>query len=112
MKTSTIYELAILPTGTLNTIRQKEPHYTYFSNLTRTIECTVSVLALNGWPVTINYSAVYRSLQLRGKYYQDFHVGGNKVFRVQISRKVLNPALTTLDIEEMPFTKAPEKTKK
>ncbi len=112
MKTRTLYELAIIPTGTLNTIRQKEPHYTYFSNLTKTISCITSVLALNGWPVVINYSAVYRSLQIRSKYYRDFYVGGNKVFRVQITGKVLNPALTTLDIEEMPFTKAPAKLKK
>ena len=104
MKQSRIYELAIVSTGTLNTIRQREPHYSYFSNLKKTVECLISVLAINGWPVAINYSAVYRSLQSRGKYIRDFDVSGNKVFKVIISSKVLNPVLTTLDMEEMPFS--------
>lgn len=103
MKRTCIYELAVVATGTLNTIRQRETHCSYFSNLKKTVECLISVLAINGWPVTINYSAVYRSLQSRGKYTRDFDVGGNKVFKVIISSKVLNPVLTTLDVEEMPF---------
>ena len=101
-----IYELSVIPTGSLNAIRRKEPHFAYFSNLTKTVECLVGVLAMNGWPVTINYTAVYRSLRTKGKYSREFSVEGNKVFRVLISPKVLNPALTTLDIEEMPYQKA------
>ena len=103
MRRTHIYELAIVSTGTLNTIRQREPHCSYFSNLKKTVECLISVLAINGWPVAVNYSAVYRGLQSRGKYTRDFNVGGNKVFKVIISSKVLNPVLTTLDVEEMPF---------
>jgi hypothetical protein len=105
MKTRYIYELSVIPIGSLNTIRKKEPHYAYFSNLKKTLECLTSVLAMNGWPVTINYSSVYRSLQNRGKFSKDFEIGGNKVFKVLIFPKELNPALTTLGIEEMPYTK-------
>ncbi len=100
-----IYELAIIPTGTLNTIRQKEPHLAYFSNLKKTVECITTVLALHGWPATINYTAVYRSLKERGKYARDFNLEGSKVFKVVVTAKVLNPVLTTLDIEEMPYNK-------
>jgi hypothetical protein len=105
VKAQTIYELAVIPTGTLNTIRQKEPHFAYFSNLKKTVECLVHVLALNGWPVKINYTAVYRSLKGRGKYSRDFNVEGSKVFKITITSKTLNPVLTTLDIEEMPYYK-------
>lgn len=69
------------------------------------MECLTSVLAMNGWPVSINYSSAYRSIQTRGKFNKDFEIGGNKVFRVVISSKELNPPLTTLGIEEMPYTK-------
>ena len=103
MKTQTIYELSVVSTSTLNTIRQKKPHYAYFSNLKKTVECLVHVLALNGWPVKMNYTAVYRSLKGRGKYSQDFHVEGSKVFKITITTQILNPVLTTLDIEEMPY---------
>ncbi len=105
MQTKVIYELAIMPIGSLNTIRKKEPYVCYFSNLKKTIDCVTGVLAINGWPVTINYSAAYRSLQTKGKYIKDFEVGGNKVFKVVITTKVLNPALTTLEIEEMPYNR-------
>ncbi len=105
MKTKYIYELAIIPIGSLNSIRRKEPHYVYFSNLKKTIECITSVLAINGWPVSITYSSVYRSIQDRGKYIKDFEISGNKVFKVAISSKELNPALTTLGIDEMPYNK-------
>jgi hypothetical protein len=105
MKTKHVYEMAIIPIGSLNSIRKKETHYAYFSNLRKTIECLTTVLALNGWPTRVTYSSVYRSLQLRDKYTRDFEVGGNKVFRVQITIKELNPALTTLGIEEMPYNR-------
>jgi hypothetical protein len=103
IRTRYIYELVIIPIGTLNTIRRKEPHYAYFSNLNKTITCIAGVLAINGWPYKINYTAVYRTLQDRSKYIREFDVAGNKVFRVVISRKVLNPALTMLEIGEMPY---------
>lgn len=105
MKPRYIYELSIIPIGSLNTIRKKEPCCAYFSNLKKTVECLMGVLAVNGWPVTINYSSVYRSIQNRGRYNKDFEVSGNKVFKVTICSKEINPALTTLGIEEMPYNK-------
>ncbi len=103
LQTRYIYELTIVPIGTLNTVRKKEPHYAYFSNLSKTIDCLLGVLAINGWPVKVNYSAVYRTLLDRSKYIREFDIAGNRVFRVVIAKKVLNPALTMLDIEEMPY---------
>lgn len=105
LQTRFIYELTIVPIGTLNSVRKKDPHYAYFSNLSKTIDCLSGVLALNGWPVKVNYSAVYRTLQDRSKYIREFDIAGNRVFRVVITKKVLNPALTTLDIEEMPYAR-------
>jgi len=109
VQTRYVYELIIVPIGTLNSIRKKDPHYAYFSNLSKTITCLSGVLAVNGWPVKVNYSAVYRTLQDRSKYIREFDIAGNKVFRVVISRKVLNPALTMLDIEEMPYEPSEKK---
>ncbi len=103
LQTRYIYELSIIPIGTLNSVRKKDPHYAYFSNLSKTIDCLSGVLAINGWPVKVNYSAVYRTLQDRSKYIREFDVAGNRVFRVIITKKILNPALTMLDIEEMPY---------
>lgn len=106
MNQQTIYEVAIIPIGSLNEIRRKEPQMTYFSNLKKTIENVTSALAMNGWAVQkINYSAVYRSLQSRGKFQCDFDVAGSKVFRLVISAKLLNPVMPMLGIEEMPMVK-------
>lgn len=106
MNQQTIYEVAIIPIGSLNEVRRKEPQMTYFSNLKKTIENVVGVLAINGWGVhKINYSAVYRSLQSRGKFQCDFDVAGSKVFRLVISAKLLNPVMPMLGIEEMPTVK-------
>jgi hypothetical protein len=106
MNRRTIYELAVYPIGSLNTIRKKEPYFAYFSNLKKTVECITHVLAINGWPVKINYTAVYRSLKDRGTFSRDFSVEGSKVFNVTITPQILNPALTTLEIEEMPYKKS------
>lgn len=105
MKSVIIYELAIIPTGALNTIRQKETMFSYFSNLKKTIESVTAALALHGWPDRINYSSVYRSLQSKGKYVREFDISGNKYFKIVITAKVMNPALSTLGIEEMPHIK-------
>ncbi len=102
MKPKHIYELSVVPIGSLNTIRKKDTHFAYFSNLNKTVDCLTGVLAINGWPVNVNYTAVYRALLDRGKYIREFDVAGNKVFKVTIAKKILNPPLTLLDIEEMP----------
>ena len=106
MLQQTIYEVRITYIGSLNNLRQREPFVTYFSNLKKTIENISSQLALNGWPLKINYSAVYRSLQAKGKYTSDFDVAGHKVFKITITPYTLNPTLTTLGIDEMPTVKS------
>lgn len=106
MLQQTIYEVRITYIGSLSNLRQREPFITYFSNLKKTIENISAQLALNGWPLKINYSAVYRSLQAKGKYTCDFDVAGHKVFKITITPHLLNPTLTTLGIDEMPMVKS------
>ena len=103
MNQQTIYEVRITYIGSLNDLRQREPFVVYFSNLKKTIENIAAQLALNGWPVTINYSVVYRSLQAKGKFFQDFDVAKHKMFRLTITPHLLNPKLNTLGIDEMPI---------
>jgi hypothetical protein len=102
MQQQIIYEVRVSYIGSLNELRKRDPFVVYFSNLKKTIENITGQLALNGWPIKINYSAVYRWLQIRDIFHQDFEVAGNKVFRVTISKKTLNPVLNTLGIDEMP----------
>ncbi|WP_234735094.1 hypothetical protein [Tellurirhabdus bombi] len=97
-----IYEVTIQYIGSLNTIRQREPFTVYFSNLKKAVESIVNHLALNGWPIKVNYTAVYRSLKQRGNYYCDFDVAGARVFRIRIIPQILNPVLTTMGIDEKP----------
>jgi hypothetical protein len=104
MNQQTIYEVTIRYIGSLSELRAREPFVVYFSNLKKTVDNVAAQLALNGWPAHVNYSAVYRSLQTRNKYWCDFEVAGHKVFRVLITPKLLNPRLSTLGIDEMPTT--------
>lgn len=103
-----IYEVRVMYIGTLGTLRQRDPFVAYFSNLKKTIENLTAQLALNGWPLKINYSAVYRSLKAKQKYTCDFDVAGHKVFKIIITPKILNPTLTTLGIDEMPVIRNQE----
>lgn len=107
-QSQTIYEVTIQYIGSLNSLRQREPFTVFFSNLKKAIETIIGQLALNGWPIKINYTAVYRSLKQRGSYQCDFDVAGAKVFRIRIVSQTLNPVLTTLGIDEKP----PEPTRK
>ena len=104
MKQQTIYEVAIIPIGSLNTIRQKDTVFTYYSNLSKCVEQLTASLALNGWTDKVNYTAVYRAMKEKGKFTASFEVAGNKVFKVVISPKIINPNLTTMGIEEKPWT--------
>ena len=103
MLQQTIYEVRVTYIGSLSSLREREPFVAYFSNLKKTVENLAAHLALNHWPVKVNYSAVYRSLQTKQKYTCDFDVTGHKVFKVTITPKILNPTLTTLGIDEMPL---------
>jgi hypothetical protein len=102
MKQQLIYEVSLITTGSLNELRNRPPTVVYFSNLKKTLELVAAELILNGWPVPFNYSAVYRSLKIRNKYHCDFDVVGNRVFRLSICTKTLNPVLPLLGIEEKP----------
>ncbi len=103
MKQQAIYELSIISIGTLNEIRQKEPFTVFFSNLSKTIETLMLHLGTNGWETKrVNYTAVYRSMLEKGKFGIDYDFEGAKMFRVQITKRVLNPIITSLGIEEKP----------
>lgn len=102
MKQQTIYEVAMVPIGSLNTIRQKETVFSYFSNLKKCLESVTSSLALNGWENKINYTLVYRSLKEKGKFMAEFSLAGNKIFRLLICMRTINPSLSMLGIEEKP----------
>ncbi|MES2794965.1 MAG: hypothetical protein V4683_03310 [Bacteroidota bacterium] len=103
MKQQTIYEVAVIPIGTLNSIRPKETVFTYFSNLKKCIESVASSLAVNNWENNINYTAVYRSIKEKGKYHTEFTLAGNKIFKLSILSRTINPSLSMLGIEESPF---------
>lgn len=102
MKQQTIYEVAIIPIGSLNTIREKETTLTYFSNLSKCFEQITAALVLNGWEFKMNYTAVYRSMKEKGKFLEEFRVANNKVFRLVVTARTINPALNMLGIEEKP----------
>ena len=102
MKQQKIYEISIISIGTLNAIREKETNFSYFSNLSKCIDSLTGSLALNGWENNINYTAVYRSLKEKGRFVAEFSVGRNKIFKISIIPRIINPSLTTLGIEEKP----------
>jgi hypothetical protein len=102
MKQQKIYEVAVIAIGSLNTIRQKAPTVTYFSNLKKCVEQVSAALALNGWTDRLNYSGVYRSLQNKEKFHVEYGVLGNKIFRITITIRIINPSLSLLGIEEKP----------
>jgi hypothetical protein len=102
MKQQTIYEVAVIAIGTLNTLRQKETEFTYFSNLSKCIDQLSTALAINGWDTKLNYTAVYRSLKEKNKFVSEFSLAGNKIFKIVITPRTINPPLTMLGIEEKP----------
>ena len=102
MKQQSIYELALWQRPAQKELRQREPSVVYFSNLKKTIENLTSALVLHGWEPALNYTAVYRSLNLKDKFSQDYAVEGVLFFRVVISKKILNPVLPMLEIDDKP----------
>jgi hypothetical protein len=103
VKQQIIYEVAIIPIGSLNTIRPKATVFNYFSNLKKCVESVATTLALNSWENNINYTAVYRSLKEKGKFIAEFTFAGNKIFKLQIIYRTINPSLSMLGIEEKPI---------
>ncbi|QJD77827.1 hypothetical protein [Spirosoma rhododendri] len=97
-----LYEVSVSYTGSLNTVRQREPVVTFFSNLRKAVDAVVGELAINNWPVKVNYTAVYRGIRERGFYACDYDLRGLRVFRIRIVPRVLNPVLPRLGIDENP----------
>lgn len=102
MRQQIIYEVAVIPIGSLNSIRTKETIYTYFSNLKKCIESVSTCLAINGWENKINYTAAYRSIKEKGKFIVEFNLAGNKIFKLQVNSRIINPSLSMLGVEEKP----------
>ena len=101
-----MYELCVEGRGAYHELNQKEPSIVFFSNLSKTLETLVAHLAMNHWETDrVNYSAVYRSIQAKGKFWVDFNLVGAKLFRVTITKRILNPNITSLGIEEKPMLK-------
>lgn len=98
----TIYEVTVSPTGSLNSLRHREPTVVYFSNLRKAVDAITGELAFNGWPAKVNYTAVYRGVKERGFYACEFEVANTRVFRVKVLPKLLNPPLPRLGMDENP----------
>jgi hypothetical protein len=97
-----IYELTIQPYPALPEQRRREASQVYFSNLKKTVEFLLTSLQIHGWEPRLSYSTIYRNLQLRDKFFQDYEVSGVKFFRVTIARQVLNPVLPTVEMDDFP----------
>jgi hypothetical protein len=97
-----IYEVTLQHIGSLASIRQREPTSVFFSNLRKAVDAITTELLVNGWPPTVNYTAVYRGVKQRGFYACDFDVAGTKVFKIKVVPRVLNPVLPRLGIDESP----------
>ncbi|ODS74514.1 MAG: hypothetical protein ABS46_19615 [Cytophagaceae bacterium SCN 52-12] len=105
MRQQAIYEVKVEPFLQVEPGREAAAEITYFSNLKKAVDTIRVVLEANGWPVPVNYSAVYRQLPEKGFYTQVFVAENVRYFRLTISRRVMNPALSSLGIEEMPRRK-------
>ena len=66
------------------------------------MEAVSASLAINGWENNLNYTLVYRSIKEKGKFMAEFSLAGNKIFRLLITSRIINPTITMLGIEEKP----------
>lgn len=105
MQQQAIYEVKVEPFLQADPGRAITSEITYFSNLKKAVDTIRVVLEANGWPILVNYSAVYRQLPEKGFYTQVFVAENVRYFRLTISKRVINPVLTGLGIEEMPRRK-------
>ncbi|OZI06050.1 hypothetical protein BWI93_22485 [Siphonobacter sp. BAB-5385] len=102
MNQQPIYELSIQPYPALPDQRRRDASVVYFSNLKKTVEFLLTTLNIHGWEPQVSYSTIYRNLQLRDKFWQDYEVSGVKFFRVVISKQILNPVLPAVEMEDYP----------
>jgi hypothetical protein len=106
MKQQAVYELIVEDLSAYRQISRKEPFVVFFSNLSKAVQTLEAHLAINNWDTEqINYSAVYRQIKAREKFSADFWFGGIKFFRITIRRRILNPNITTLGIDQKPTIK-------
>jgi hypothetical protein len=98
----TIYEVGIIPLVKANPFEVPKESLTYFSNLKKAIESIHTALGMQGWPIAISYSSVYRDLKSRRIFTHAFVVEGVRYFELRIVTRIINPHLTTLGIDEMP----------
>lgn len=97
-----IYEVCIQPLVKANPFETPPESLTYFSNLKKAIDTLHTALGAQGWPGTISYSSVYRDLKNRELFTHYFVVEGVRYFELRITKRIINPHLTTLGIDEMP----------
>lgn len=97
-----IYEVCIVPLVKANPFEIPGESRTYFSNLKKAIDTLHTALGAQGWPSTISYSSVYRDMKSREFFTHSFVVEGVRYFELRITRRIINPHLTTLGIDEMP----------
>lgn len=97
-----IYELQIqsVPVKDIDIPTMTES--SYFSNLTKAIETINSMLMVNDWEELVSYSSAYRDINAVGFYRKLYEIERVKYFRVVITRKILNPRLTSLGIPKKP----------
>lgn len=105
MRQQAIYEVKVESFLQVDPNKKLAAELTYFSNLKKAVDTIRMVLEANGWPVTVNYTAVYRQLPEKGFFTTVFVVENVRYFRLTIVRRLINPTLTSLGIEEMPRRK-------
>jgi hypothetical protein len=103
LKQQHIYEVQVATPEALKSILNKPDTYSYFSNLKKCFECLSNTLLLQGYSHSINYTAIYRSILAKNKYQFDLAVAGQKLLRVSIIRKTINPNLSLLGIDKNPM---------
>lgn len=102
MQQQNIYELEVKPEGVFGSYYPKKSTFTYFSNLKKCVEQTKATLANGGWEPKINYTAAYRTIKLGKNYQNDYKYQGQDFFRIFIRKKVINPNISSLGIEQIP----------
>lgn len=103
MRTSKIYQVRIDFSHPQFYFRGSLPHVSFYSNLSKTVEALQSALVLYGWELSeLNYSAVYRSVRLKGRYVKYIKKNQTPFFKIEIIENLLNPKLNTFDLERAP----------
>jgi hypothetical protein len=103
MATAKIYQVKIDYNYSLLSVKGSKPHYSYYSNLLKTLEALLAALVVKGWEVKgLNYTAVYRAIKEKGVYAKYMRYNGVSFFRIEITELVLNPKLNFFDLEQPP----------